>query len=515
DRIATLSLYIEEALLVATPSFATEIDLDGDSNIYDYVVDSLQEVKVEKLAERIGVHLSQPVLQRADSVCYDELGCFDKQGTFKHLKQLPEPPETVNTQFLLYTKKNPIAPQFLDYKKPETIINSNIDPKLPLKIITHGFGGKNNLTWLWDMKNAFIKMENVNVILIDWSLGARVPYYVAAAVNSELVGAQGANLYYTIKDKLGIMEKDLHVIGFSLGAHVAGFFGKRMQQIRGTRPGRITGLDPASPLFEDYGGEVHLYKDDADFVDVIHTNADLLIYGGVGIAVPVGHVDYFPNGGKRQPGCGSTLKGALLDIFKGERERACNHERAVHLFTDTILNPDSCQYIGYPCSNYSDFELGKCLSCDASSCGQMGYRPKGSGVYYLMTKPKEPFCADVGKLHVRYPSAIKKSFGSMILTLFGANGDKENITLSQKDEKLSPGAEKLLALPINDVFKPLSKVTALYLKYNGWFTKGAETFGLASVTITSSNGDYIFKTCEDIILKDNEYQELKQTTGTC
>ncbi|GBO12418.1 hypothetical protein AVEN_53988-1, partial [Araneus ventricosus] len=85
-----------------------------------------------------------------------------------------------------------------------------------------------------------------------------------------------------------------------------------------------------------------------------------------------------------------------------------------------------------------------------------------------------------------------------------------------KDEKLSPGAEKVLALPINDVLKPLSKVTVLYLRYNGWFTKGAETFGLASVTITNSKGDYIFKSCgKDIILKDNEYQELTQTAGTC
>ncbi|KAF8787340.1 hypothetical protein HNY73_008954 [Argiope bruennichi] len=146
----------------------------------------------------------------------------------------------------------------------------------------------------------------------------------------------------------------------------------------------------------------------------------------------------------------------------------------------------------------------------------MGYRPKGSGVYYMMTKPKKPFCAEVGKLTVRYPSTIKKSFGSMILTLVGGNGDKENITLSQKDEKLSPGGEKVLALPINDVMKTLSKVTALYLRYNGWFTKGAETFGLASVTITNSNGDYIFKSCDqNIILKDNEYQELKQTAATC
>lgn len=79
-------------------------------------------------------------------------------------------------------------------------------------------------------------------MIVDWSLGARVPYYIQAAVNSELVGAQTAVMYYFIKDNLGIQEKDLHLIGFSLGAQVVGFVGKRMKELRGTRPSRITGI---------------------------------------------------------------------------------------------------------------------------------------------------------------------------------------------------------------------------------------------------------------------------------
>ncbi|GFX52412.1 putative endothelial lipase [Trichonephila clavipes] len=290
-------------------------------------------------------------------------------------------------------------------------------------------------------------------------------------------------------------------------------FPKRIS--RNSRKAPSQGLDPASPLFEDYGGTVHLYKDDADFVDVVHTNADLLIYGGVGIGIPIGDVDYFPNGGKRQPGCGSTLKGALIDIFKGDRERTCNHERAVHLFTDSILDPSSCKYVSYSCSSYSDFQIGKCLSCD-QGCGRMGYKSKGEGVYYLMTKAKKPFCADVAKLTVHFPKNIKKSYGSLILTLTGRNGDKENVTLSQKDEKLSPGGEKNFAIAISDVMQPLSTIQALYLKYNGWFTKGSETFGLHSVTLQNSNGEYIFKSCgKDVVLKDNEYQILTETTNAC
>lgn len=46
-----------------------------------------------------------------------------------------------------------------------------------------------------------------------------------------------------------------------------------------------------------------LSKSDADFVDVIHTNGRKTINMGLGLYEPMGHVDFYPNGGKTQPGC--------------------------------------------------------------------------------------------------------------------------------------------------------------------------------------------------------------------
>lgn len=71
--------------------------------------------------------------------------------------------------------------------------------------------------------------------------------------------------------------------------------------------GRITGLDPARPSFE--GNPIHqrLSDDDASFVDVIHTNG-----GSLGYGPSIGHVDYYPNGGSRQNGCGILITSKLF-----------------------------------------------------------------------------------------------------------------------------------------------------------------------------------------------------------
>lgn len=62
---------------------------------------------------------------------------------------------------------------------------------------------------------------------------------------------------------------------------------------------RITGLDPAFPGFYTIViGPQPISKNDASFVDIIHTDA-----GIVGTPFNTGTVDFWPNGGRRQPGC--------------------------------------------------------------------------------------------------------------------------------------------------------------------------------------------------------------------
>jgi len=73
----------------------------------------------------------------------------------------------------------------------------------------------------------------------------------------------------------------------------------------------LPGLDPALPLFYSTHLNRRLSRNDADFVDVIHTNA--LIQGQLS---PCGDVDFYVNGGLAQPGCHKSSSAYIEMIFR-------------------------------------------------------------------------------------------------------------------------------------------------------------------------------------------------------
>lgn len=64
----------------------------------------------------------------------------------------------------------------------------------------------------------------------------------------------------------------------------------------------LSGLDPAGPGFKEAPEFARLDPNDAEIVDIIHTSMQVL-----SLSHPVGHVDFYPNGGKAQPGCPDLL----------------------------------------------------------------------------------------------------------------------------------------------------------------------------------------------------------------
>lgn len=142
---------------------------------------------------------------------------------------------------------------------------------------------------------AYFRDGEYNVISVDYGPLALEPCYLQAVKNLPVVARCTAQLLDTIVERLPFRLRQIHVIGFSLGAQAAGMISN---YIKAGRLIRVTGLDPAKPLFVFAKDDHRLSKADATFVDVIHT--DVLQRG---ILQPIGHADFYVNGGIEQPGC--------------------------------------------------------------------------------------------------------------------------------------------------------------------------------------------------------------------
>nr|CAD7589660.1 unnamed protein product [Timema genevievae] len=250
------------------------------------------------------------------------VGCFTTQRKHSPLKKTPESPEIVDTKFWLYTLSNITSPQLIQYgDRLYSLEKSDFQYDLPVKVLIHGFKGSGKDKGAIRGAQAFLDRENVNVIMVDWEKGA-ANSYPAAVANTELVGRQMSLLLFDMLT-LGANPAKMHVIGFSLGAHIAGCAGHILQN-RGIKLGRITGLDPASPIFKN-----HLLLDpyrkldasDADFVDVIHTDGSPIWTDGFGLLRQSGHVDFFPNGGREQPSCNDGRGSVVTAIVRRNREK--------------------------------------------------------------------------------------------------------------------------------------------------------------------------------------------------
>ncbi|CAF3787097.1 unnamed protein product [Adineta steineri] len=369
-----------------------------------------------------------PVRSTRANTCYGEHGCFTTGAPFGGTLQrpfalLPDRPDVIGTTYYVYTRETRKT-------RIEISRHTSLGPwnaSKPTKFFIHGFLDSTNKPWWVDMKNAILEVEDVNVIMVDWSKANGFPYEKASA-NTQVVGAEVALFIKYFISEHGCKATDFHVIGHSLGGQTAGYVGANISGL-----GRITGLDPAGPYFENTDPKVRLDPTDALFVDVIHTDGSHNLLLGLGSLQRMGHVDFFPNGGYDQPKCPKT-SGKLIHLIlqlgtmnvEGFMETSlCSHLAAVYFFTDTIRN--QCSYTGYSCSNFDDFNNGKCsLECNGNDrqCNRMGYwtsSTAGKGDLYLKTQDANafPFCIYHYQITLESGSDYTQTRGKVSVTLVG------------------------------------------------------------------------------------------------
>lgn len=345
--------------------------LDSSAKVFDSVVPG-------KFAEKLLPKFDD----MKDKVCYEVVGCFSNRDRFTHPTSFPSDPETVDTKFMLYSRSNRRSPVKLDYRPSKRLGNlPQFDERKPLKLIVHGFLENGKVSWIQDIKDAFLDEEDCNVIIIDWSGGAQQLSYIKASGNTALVGREASLLVQRLIEthRNTLSADQVHIVGFSLGGQIAGFFGRHFKHTTGKLIPRITALDPAGPLFDNTS--VCLSDSDARYVDAIHTSGGkAIVVGELGIDRPVGHVDFYPNGGKKQPGC------KPVDL-------PCDHFRATAYFLESIRNK-RCRFLSNFCGGgFRAMEQNKCQS--GGQRGLMGYfshTAPGRGVQILTTNERPDYC---------------------------------------------------------------------------------------------------------------------------
>lgn len=86
-----------------------------------------------------------------------------------------------------------------------------------------------------------MESNQFNVITVDWSYIAKSKNYFAVAKKTVEVGEILGYLLYNLVQTRLVTRADIHVIGYSLGAHVAGMSGHTFRHLTQQRIGRITG----------------------------------------------------------------------------------------------------------------------------------------------------------------------------------------------------------------------------------------------------------------------------------
>ncbi|KAG8253797.1 pancreatic triacylglycerol lipase-like isoform X1 [Homalodisca vitripennis] len=294
-------------------------------------------------------------LNEVCSYCYDEWQRSYVQNA------------SLYTTFLLCTRKSDMQYVKVDIGDTQQLYDGGFNVSKDTKILIHGWLDSATTKGLFPqyLREAYMLAEDVNIIAVNWASLAMLFYPLSRSAVTP-VGRYTAKFVDFIVSEVGVLPSTVHLLGHSLGAHIAGVAG---ESVTFGNISRISGLDPAAPLFwaNDLNGR--LDPSDAKFVDVIHTEGGL-----VGYFEPCGDVDFYPNGGSHQPGCG-------VDFF------VCSHRRSYKYFAESITSKG---FISTACDSWNDYKSGRCTNNVKTVMGEY-VNVSASGCYYLFTNPSKPY----------------------------------------------------------------------------------------------------------------------------
>ncbi|KAG5669286.1 hypothetical protein PVAND_017176 [Polypedilum vanderplanki] len=256
----------------------------------------------------------------------------------------------------------------------------------PTVFYVHGWRSGLTIISTESVVKAYLSRGDHNIIAVDWSkYSSNVDYIEVAASVKDQATFNTAVLGQM--QTAGFNLSTFHFVGHSLGAQILGRVGYQFINNYSFKFKRITGLDPAGPLFANRNDDKlfqleypTLNKLNAEFVDIIHTDA-----GTFGSKFTTGHIDFRPNGGSSQPGC------SLFEcFFIGQDDcLSCDHGRAWKYYAESV-NITTSTFIAKRCpNNVTDFTKSKCIGPETASMGFNADKYKVGGNYYLETNDRK------------------------------------------------------------------------------------------------------------------------------
>ncbi|XP_016982588.1 pancreatic lipase-related protein 3 [Drosophila rhopaloa] len=255
--------------------------------------------------------------------------------------------------FLLHTRRIQDNPQQIE-PEVEALVRSSFYAADPVVLSIPRWQGNSSSPEIPAVASARLQQQDSNVISVDLS---------EANNETEIVDSV-ANLVILLNKNFDVPLDRIVIVGFAEGAHLAGGVAAQVQRELGQQIPHLTVLDPSS------GEELEhkLSKSDAEFVEVVHTNAE-----GAGTWKQLGHVDYYPNGGQTQPGCSTD---------------SCSHERSFQLLAE-MWSPEN-DFVSALCGSVETLGASSCR-WSSHKMGQKEEEQPASGIYFLETTQSSPF----------------------------------------------------------------------------------------------------------------------------
>uniref|UniRef100_A0A2K6FD72 phospholipase A1 n=1 Tax=Propithecus coquereli TaxID=379532 RepID=A0A2K6FD72_PROCO len=273
-------------------------------------------------------------------------------------RDVQPPAKSSDVRFSLRTTKDPEHEGcYLSLGHSQPLEDCGFNMTAKTFFIIHGWTMSGMLeNWLYNLVSALQTREkDANVVVVDW-LPLAHQLYTDAVNNTRVVGHSIARMLDWLQEKDDFSLGNVHLIGYSLGAHVAGYAGNF---VKGT-VGRIT---------------------------------------------------------------------AITEVVK------CEHERAVHLFVDSLVNQDKPSF-AFQCTDSNRFKKGICLSCRKNRCNSIGYnakkmRKKRNSKMYLKTRAGMPFRVYhyQMKIHVFSYKNMGEIEPTFYVTLYGTDADSQILPL--------------------------------------------------------------------------------------